>query len=486
TIYLTDPSAVACVDSVAGLTATCVVTPPGCTVAIDTASAACVTDTTFAITVSFTGAGPYTISDNKGTAPLTGLAGGTYTFGTYASNTVVTIYLTDPSAVACVDSVAGLTATCVVIPIVCGVTVDTLYADCASDTSFTIFVQFSGVGSNFQISDDQGTTPIGGLTAGLYSFGNYFNSTEVLITVTDLTLVGCDTTVGPVTADCTPVAVCDLAVDTSFATCVSDSTFTVSVQISGSGQFYQVFDNQGSVPFFPASAGTYVFGPFLNGTPVTVSISDLAIFNCFEFVGPITETCGSGGFTLPSAEIWATAGEDYINVSWQAVRPSLISGFFLQRSVDPEFESDWQTIAWVPVNLPMPLPAIFEYADQQVTVNLEYSYRVKIIPALGAEIMSNIANAMIDVPSGIWVGDFYPNPVINSEINFGVRVPVTGEMKWMLYDATGALVLSKVEKALAGQQIYTLELQGLTPGFYFLQVWYEGMLIRSKKILIFN
>ncbi|MDP5170712.1 MAG: hypothetical protein NWR72_10740, partial [Bacteroidia bacterium] len=107
TISVADFLAVGCVVSTGSITADCTPPPPTCTVAIDTASAACVTDTTFAITVSFTGAGPYTISDNKGTAPLTGLAGGTYTFGTYASNTVVTIYLTDPSAVACVDSVAG-------------------------------------------------------------------------------------------------------------------------------------------------------------------------------------------------------------------------------------------------------------------------------------------------------------------------------------------------------------------------------------------
>ncbi len=483
-IFVADQSVFACADTVAGLTNDCT-PPPICDLGLS-ATAACVTDSTFSLTVTLSGTGSYTLSDNKGTNALTGLAAGTYTFGNYASGTVVSLFANDPAIAACADTVAGLTANCAPVVPVCGVSVDTLYADCASDTSFTIFVQFSGAGSNFQISDDQGTIPAGGLSAGLYSFGDYFNSTEVLITVTDLTIPGCDTTVGPVTADCTPVAVCDLSIDSLFTTCVSDTTFQVTVVIGGTGQFYQVFDNQGSQPFFPASAGTYTFGPFTNGSQVTISASDLAIFNCFEIAGPITEACGSGSLIEPGATLWATPASGLIQVGWEGHRIGLINGFFLQRSLSPEIPSEWQTLAWIPVSLPAPLPAVYEYTDETVAQNIEYTYRLQIVPLMGAQLYSDEVTAMITNDGAVWIGDFYPNPVTSGELTFGMKVPEHGEVKWYLYRTDGSLADNGIFKSVAGQQHYTLDLTSHSTGIYLLQIWYEGTFIRSKKILIYE
>ena len=480
----TDPAIAACADTVAGLTATCG-TSPVCDLGLS-ATAACVNDSTFGLTVTLTGTGSYTLSDDKGTLALVGLSAGTYTFGSYASGTVVTVFANDPALVNCTAFVAGLTANCTPVTPVCGVSVDTLYADCASDTSFTIFVQFSGVGSNFQISDDQGSIPVGGLSAGLYSFGDYFNSTEVLITVTDLTIPGCDTTVGPVTADCTPVAVCDLSIDSLYTTCVSDTTFQVSVVIGGSGQFYQVFDNQGSQPFFPASAGTYTFGPFTNGSQVTISASDLAIFNCFATAGPITEACGTGGLIQPGATLWAAPSSGVIQVGWEGHRIGLINGFFLQRSLSPEIPSEWQTLAWIPVSLPAPVPAVYEFTDEAVTPNIEYTYRLQIVPMMGAMLYSDEVSTMITNDAAVWIGDFYPNPVDNGQLTFGMKVPDHGEVKWYLYRMDGSLADNGVFKGIAGQQQYTLDVSSHSTGIYLLQIWYEGTFIRSKKILIIN
>ncbi len=484
TIFLTDPSVAACADTLTGLTATCVA-PPVCDVAIDSASAVCKSDSTFEVVVSFVGAGPFTLSDNQGTAPVTGLSGGTYSYGTYPSNAVVKIFLSDPAFQACVDSLAGLTALCEPPQLICGVVVDTLYSSCATDTSFTVFVQFSGAGNNFQISDDQGSTPVGGLTAGLYSFGNYFNSTEVLITVTDLTIPGCDTTVGPVTADCTPVALCDLSINSAVVNCVSDSTFEVVVEILGTGSFYQIFDNQGSFPLFPVAAGFYTFGPYVSGSQVAISAMDFAIFNCFASV-TVTDTCSSSGSFLPEAELWADPVDQQIMLSWHAEKPSLLSGFFVQRSVDPEFETDWQTIAWVPMSLPIPAPAAFEYADTQVSPNIEYTYRLKLVPSIGSHLMSNEASATIEMDGSVWIGDFYPNPVGSGEINFGMTTPRIGQMTWSIFNTVGTVMRSGSEKALTGTHTYQVDVAGLNSGIYFLQVWFDGQWIRTKKILVTN
>lgn len=484
-LYATDPMIPACADTIQNLSADC--TPVQvCTVAIDSASAACVTDTTFAITVSFSGVGPFDLSDDKGTAPLTGLTGGTYTYGSYSSNEIVTVFLSDPSIAGCVDSVSALTQTCIPVVPVCDLLVDTIYADCASDTSFNITVTILGTGSNYQISDDQGSAPIAGLSAGTYTYGNYFNSTNVLLTVTDLTLAGCDTTIGPLTADCTPVAVCDLAIDTVYATCVSDSTFDVTINLLGSGQFYQVFDNQGSMPLFPVGAGMYTFGPFLNGTQVTITASDLAIFNCFATAGPISETCGSGSSLVPSANIWATSGEDVISVSWEARNPTLINGFFLEKTVNPEVESSWQTLTWMPVTLPVATPAMYDFDDTQVSLNQEYFYRLRIVPMLGADIYSDEVSALIEMRGGVWIGEFFPNPTDGQDISFGIQTDKGASLDWMLYNSAGVRINDGFLKVDQGDHVPTLKLGNLNSGFYYLQVWSEGVMLRSRKIVVVN
>ena len=444
------------------------------------------TDSTFSITVSFTGSGPYKLFDNQGTTPLPGISGGTYVIGNYASDDTVTIYLSDPAIPGCLDSIVALTKTCIPPSPVCDLQIDSLFADCASDSSFSIALSILGSGTNYEISDNQGSIPMVGLSAGSYSFGNYLNSTNVLITISDPSLAGCDTTIGPLTADCTPVAVCDLAIDTLYATCISDTTFDVTVKILGTGQFFQVFDNQGSMPLFPVGAGTYTFGPYVNGSQVTITASDLAIFNCFATAGPISATCGSGSSLVPGANLWAEAGEDVISISWEADNPTLINGFFLEKTTRPELESSWQVVTWVPVSIPVPSPAIYDYDDYQVVMNTEYSYRLRIVPMMGGEIMTNTVSAIIEKRGGIWIGEFFPNPTDGQKISFGIQSDRGVTLDWVLYGASGLRVNDGFVKIEEGDQLPSLSLGNLTSGIYYLQVWSEGVLLRSRKIVVVN
>ncbi len=320
----------------------------------------------------------------------------------------------------------------------------------------------------------------------MYNFGNYFNSTNVLLTVTDLSLPGCDTTVGPVTADCTPVAVCDLVLDSVYTTCLNDSTFEVTINLLGSGQFYQVFDNQGSMPLFPVGAGSYTFGPYADGTQVTITASDLAIFNCFAVAGPISDSCGSGE-SAAEVNLWALGEDEEIQVGWEVTNVNLSSGFFLEKTMDPELETSWETVMWFPASSANSgNSSVFEFTDKDVLPSITYSYRVRAISNSGDEIYSNIASAIIARTSGLWIGDFFPNPTTGAQISFGMSTPETGGIRWVLYDMTGSKRGEGLIKSQKGEKIYLIEFDNLTTGVYSIQVWYEGRFIRSKKIIVTN
>ncbi|MDW3645716.1 MAG: T9SS type A sorting domain-containing protein [Bacteroidia bacterium] len=178
-------------------------------------------------------------------------------------------------------------------PPVCSVMIDTFYASCKSDSSFEMNISFTGIGSNFQISDDQGTTVVGGLSSGTYTFGEYFNSTDVRLTVSDPNFPNCTETTFPVTLDCTPVPVCDLVVDSIYTQCMTDSTFSVVVSISGTSNLFLIMDNLGNDPLDSLSAGTYTYGNYPNDSLVSILVQDWAVFNCFVQADSLTDNCSN-------------------------------------------------------------------------------------------------------------------------------------------------------------------------------------------------
>ncbi|MEL6671187.1 MAG: T9SS type A sorting domain-containing protein [Bacteroidota bacterium] len=180
----------------------------------------------------------------------------------------------------------------------CAVTVDTVYTECITDSTFTLWVGFSGVGNNFQITDDWNTAPLGNLSPGLYQYGVYLNSTEVYITVSDPAYTDCTDPYDPVTADCTPIPVCDIALDTLYTQCQTDSTFEIVVSFTGSGSQFQIFDDQFSPLQFGLPAGTYTYGSYPNGTKVVLTVSDFAIFNCQIISDTLTDSCSTSGMRM--------------------------------------------------------------------------------------------------------------------------------------------------------------------------------------------
>ncbi|MCB0842779.1 MAG: hypothetical protein KDE26_05865 [Bacteroidetes bacterium] len=284
TVIATDLNLTACADTAAPLTLYC----SSCNLNIDSIAAVCSTDSTFDVVVMISGSsGGYELGDNQGSPLLTGLSAGTYTFGPYANNTNVFIYANDANLTACVDTAGPVTQDCTPV-INCEASLDSVVAVCTSDSTFELIVQFGGTGINYELTDNQGSAPLSGLSAGIYNLGPYPNNANVVVTVTDLDLTACADTAGPFTLYC---ATCDVNIDSISTVCLTDSTFEVVVTLTGAGSNYSLLDNLGSTPLTGLSAGTYNLGPYANNASVIVFAVDTNLVACVDSAGPVTKDC---------------------------------------------------------------------------------------------------------------------------------------------------------------------------------------------------
>ncbi|RMG72435.1 MAG: hypothetical protein D6722_05420, partial [Bacteroidetes bacterium] len=266
--------------------------PPVCDLKIDSVEIQCINSTSFQVLLTFSGSGTaYTLSDNLGNPPLSGQAPGTYTFGPYPNNSQVTITVTDENDPSCTRSSCLVVGDCAPL---CNVQLDSLATNCLTDSTFELLLDFSGSGLSYTLTDDQGNPPLQNAQPGLYSFGPYMAGTLVSVTVTDDVLPGCTFTTAAITADCDSPSVppfCLVEIDTFFTTCVGGPNFELTLSFSGTGQGFILSDNQGGQPFTNVPAGTYTFGPYVNNTPVVITITDTADAAC-QVVSPvITDSC---------------------------------------------------------------------------------------------------------------------------------------------------------------------------------------------------
>lgn len=276
-----------CALSTEQLSADCA-PPPSCELENLNVVANCNSDSTFALTVSFAGAGTYTLSDDQGTPARTGLGAGTYTFGTYPSDTPVRIRVADASDADCALTSEITRATCVPPP-PCDLEILSAATECTSDSTFQVRVTFAGTGSAFRISDNQGSPQLTGLAAGTYAFGNYPNDAVVILAVSNAAVEGCGDIVLGLTENCEPP--CFLEGLEAEASCLTDSTFEVRATFTGTGSGYVLSDNQASPPLSGLVAGTYTFGPYPNGTAVTLTVADSANARCQLVSDVLSEDC---------------------------------------------------------------------------------------------------------------------------------------------------------------------------------------------------
>jgi len=77
----------------------------------------------------------------------------------------------------------------------------------------------------------------------------------------------------------------------------------------------------------------------------------------------------------------------------------------------------------------------------------------------------------------------YPNPT-NSISNIKYSIPKMAKVDFKLYDLSGKLVLTKSIKSNSGINIFSLDISNYEDGVYFYSVAYEGVILKSKIIIL--
>lgn len=480
-----------CFDTAGPVSADC--TPPPCTISIDTAYTICLTDSTFTIAVEYSGSGTnLELSDDQGTPPVSGLSSGSLSYGTYPNNTMVNLTLVDLDDASCEDTFGPLTADCSPV-ITCAASMDTIYALCLTDSSFVVVVEFSGIGNNFILSDDQGTTPLTNLSPGMHSIGPYFNSTDVVITVADTNFMNCGFSFGPVTADCTPVPICDVVIDDINPQCISDSTFNMVITISGSGDDYSIMDNVSTYQLNGVGPGTYSLGPYATGTSVGALVIDNRVFGCIISGGPVVGNC-----SVPT-------NDECLDAEWIVCDSTIYGSTLNATSSNPpgcgtipsgngvwyKLKGDGSTITLSTCSTPNPV-------DTEINV---YKGKCDLFKCITGNDNGFLCNngasevSFVSAPSTTYYvyvsdgpnssgGDFelrmschsrtttptvFPNPT-KDKIN--LRIPSEDEkyIKWMIVNLQGIVLMSGNETIDNGFNDLAIDLKNLRPGIVFLHL----------------
>ena len=460
----------------------CTTSPP-CVANIDTAYAQCVNDSAFSVLVTFSGNDSlYSLTDQSGNGPGQ-VPPGTYLVGPYPSGTYASVMIDAVNGDSCFAAWDSLTAMCVPMNI-CNVQIDTAYAQCSSDTSFEFVVTFSGAGTGFAIYDDQGSAPLIVNAPGTYIYGSYFNSVEAFVFVEESTLDSCMDMAGPLTADCTPVALCDLVLDTTYTQCSTDSTFQMVVGFSGTGAQFQIFDDQGQVALTGLTEGTYVVGEYLNGTPVTLTVLDFGIFNCFLSTPTLTDSCTA---TDTTTSLWGNfqaadaGGEVYL--TWKSLRELDLESWVVEKSTD--------SLSWEILHQQGGLGNVeglthYELLDPETESGKTYYYRLCKVDLQGRRSFSPVRKISTNLARVGTIGLMYPQPVQTQSQLPVVAAREGSVLDLMVVDAMGQVWKRERRELQKGSQELSISWEGVPPGLYFLRAVIDGTETSAQRVLIWN
>ena len=270
----------------------------------------CINGAQFFIDVDLTDLGSatsITISDNQGSTPQVVTATGVYSFGPFANGTGVITTVENDADANCILTSLSLTQTeCVLSVIDCGLP-PLQFNHCYADNDDTTWLFESSDGSPVRLTFNAGgmesccddilvydgtdnTAPLiyqgnnGGNLAGLQfdSTGDsLFLEIDADGSVSCASGSGCCTTEWDFTVACAtcvnPVAAYAVRQD-----CENGPQFYVDVDLTdlGSATSITISDDQASAPIVASAVGVYSFGPFVNNTPVVITVTNDDDANC--------------------------------------------------------------------------------------------------------------------------------------------------------------------------------------------------------------
>ena len=465
TFIVTDLNLTACADTAAPVTLDC--TPSACDVDIDSITTVCLTDTTFEVVVNVNGTGTYDLTDNLGISSFLGVNAGTYNFGPYANNASVIVYATDVNLAACADTAGPVSADCTP-GVSCDVNIDSVATNCINDSTYQTSVTISGTSPYYFISDDFGTPVLGVPGAGTYTYGSYNKDSAVTIFVVDSLDATCADTLGPVQGLC----VCDVAVDTIFALCVTDSSFEIVVEVVGIGSNYQIQDSEGNPPLTGLTAGTYMLGPYFNSTDVFVTVSDPNFTNCFVFDGPFTQDCTP----VPICDVQVdTAYTNCIGGAFEVIVTISGSGMNTYKIFD-----DKGTTPLTGLN-----PGTYNFGNYPIGDTVNISVEDTMIFGCIKPYAEFLTDSCGSKPNETFVGIFYPNPTLGKS-KIDIKLSDDDKIGWVLLDGYGNQINQGEEQMYNGNNTIEFKTSSLAPGLYILEVIQDNVIIAARKLIVIH
>ncbi len=361
-----------------------------CTPATGSINADCLTDTSFQVIFDLTALGSsasYTLQDNQGTAPLTGItAVGMYPYGVYPNGTVVDFDLITDD-LNC-DLVASVTEDCTPPPAndLCGAAeLLTVQVDSCSTYS---------LGTNVGATDSaEGTPSCGSYAGGDLWFEVTIPATGSIIfdvgTVDYTSLAGAlySGACGTLTEiGCTEFATgwpfalsgltpgahflrvwdygndqvgdfelcaydfsCTLPTGTITADCLTDTSFQVIFDLTalGSSATYTLQDNQGTAPLTGlAAVGMYNYGTYANGTIVDFDLLSVDNSTCDAVVTGISTDCtppatdNCGAYTSSPGALIDDLNDPMDTITVAGTGPMVLSDINVIIAIDHTFLGD--------------------------------------------------------------------------------------------------------------------------------------------------
>ena len=152
------------------------------------------------------------------------------------------------------------------------------------------------------------------------------------------------------------------------------------------------------------------------------------------------------------------------SVTWATRDECFLNGFVVERSRT----TDTTATGWEPVGTVAPRPPASQYrfTDAQPRGGLHY-YRLRLVRPDGS--LDNVAPALLTTEGVVPSVVILENPVPGDQLRLQYPADADGNVTFLFYDALGRRVRVSGLNTAAGLNILTLDVTGLTPGFYVLR-----------------
>lgn len=268
-------------------------------------------------------------------------------------------------------------------------------------------------------------------------------------------------------------------VETNTTNTVLDSTSTATFKSKNIGNFPGMGNKFLGLQF--EIDGNTHFGWFelsVNGNSCEMTLGGFGFHP-----SPNTAIAAGACITLPieMQQITAKAVDDkYIAVAWTTATEKNIAGYELQRSEDG---INFKALDWVDSQGDSEQRQDYYYEDNAAEKGHTYFYRIKSVEHDGEMTLSKVVSASIN-PAAIQVGDFYPNPSPDGQVQIAIENPSFDQASINVFDAQGKRLKSFVAGLAIGEQVLDFDFD-LPKGTYFVQVA-MGEAIFYKKLILTN